>query len=62
MSTVPNLQGATHPWRFLQEYQPIDGVFDEMLEAIETLETVGLTDGALLNLICASAIAPSASP
>ena len=37
MSTVPNLQGATHPWRFLQEYQPIDGVFDEMLEAPDRL-------------------------
>jgi uncharacterized circularly permuted ATP-grasp superfamily protein/uncharacterized alpha-E superfamily protein len=34
-STLPT--GPTLPWRFLQGYQPIDGVFDEMLAGPETL-------------------------
>ena len=31
MSAIANTGGPTLPWRFLQEYRPIDGVFDEML-------------------------------
>jgi uncharacterized circularly permuted ATP-grasp superfamily protein/uncharacterized alpha-E superfamily protein len=34
MSAIPNSAlptGAALPWRFLEEYQPADGVFDEML-------------------------------
>ncbi|MPY91421.1 MAG: hypothetical protein GEU99_26370 [Luteitalea sp.] len=31
MSSITNIQEPTLPWRFLHEYQPIDGVFDEML-------------------------------
>jgi uncharacterized circularly permuted ATP-grasp superfamily protein/uncharacterized alpha-E superfamily protein len=37
MSTITNIEGPTLPWRFLQEYQPIEGVFDEMLAGPGTL-------------------------
>jgi len=37
MSTSTNIPEPTLPWRFLQEYQPIDGVFDEMLAGPGTL-------------------------
>jgi uncharacterized circularly permuted ATP-grasp superfamily protein/uncharacterized alpha-E superfamily protein len=33
MSSTPNTPGATAPWRFLEDYHPIDGVFDEMVAA-----------------------------
>ena len=31
MSSIANTEGPTLPWRFLQEYYPIEGAFDEML-------------------------------
>jgi uncharacterized circularly permuted ATP-grasp superfamily protein/uncharacterized alpha-E superfamily protein len=31
MSSITSVQGPALPWRFLQEYRPIEGVFDEML-------------------------------
>lgn len=40
MSSITNGKsptGPTLPWRFLQEYQPLDGVFDEMLAGPGTL-------------------------
>jgi uncharacterized circularly permuted ATP-grasp superfamily protein/uncharacterized alpha-E superfamily protein len=39
MSSITNdlVQGPTLPWRFLQEYHPIGGAFDEMVAAPGTL-------------------------
>ena len=37
MSTVPNLQRADAPVALPQGYQPIDGVFDEMVAAPDAL-------------------------
>ena len=42
MSSITNDQvpiGPPAPWKFLQEYQPIEGVFDEMLSAPGALRT-----------------------
>ena len=37
MSSITSIQGPAIPWRFLQEYQPIEGVYDEMLAGPGTL-------------------------
>jgi uncharacterized circularly permuted ATP-grasp superfamily protein/uncharacterized alpha-E superfamily protein len=37
MSSITDVQGPTVPWRFLQEYHPIGGAFDEMVAAPGTL-------------------------
>ena len=31
MRSAANVQGATTPWRFLEDYQPVVNVFDEMV-------------------------------
>ncbi len=31
MNSITNIHGPASPWRFLQEYEPFAGVFDEML-------------------------------
>jgi uncharacterized circularly permuted ATP-grasp superfamily protein/uncharacterized alpha-E superfamily protein len=52
MSSITNVPGAALPWKFLQEYHPLPGAFDEMLAGpgtlrshcqafVESLETMG---------------------
>jgi len=37
MSSMHNMHGNTEPWRFIQEYGPLPGVYDEMLAGPGTL-------------------------
>ena len=37
MSSMHNMHGTTEPWRFIQEYGPLPGVYDEMLAGPGTL-------------------------
>jgi uncharacterized circularly permuted ATP-grasp superfamily protein/uncharacterized alpha-E superfamily protein len=37
MSSITNVQGAALPWKFLQEYHSLPGVFDEVLSGPDTL-------------------------